>query len=320
MEIQIIIIVKIVKLNNIDYYVLNDKNKFFNWIYPTYEDTSYKYIENEKLNFFNETQGQLFAKQFLVDSPYRGILLYHGLGTGKICAALITSENIILKKHVLLFIPASLRQNWIDELSFCGNPIYKTKEHIFKNYTFINYNSSGVKDVYLNIKNNIYLDSHVNFSKNGTSYSGVVTKIIDGKFTYKQYKPNNIEVTVDNTEEIIQCSILNDNVVLTDNTNPFDNKIIIFDEVHNFIVTLSNILRTIKKPSYIQKIKLGAKLIASWLIPSIKHPSPAKTYVLWLIIFYQVFFLKISSTIAKPTEFAIPCPSGPVVVSIPVPG
>ena len=244
------------KLNNIDYYVLNDKNKFFNWIYPTYEDTSYKYIENEKLNFFNETQGQLFAKQFLVDSPYRGILLYHGLGTGKTCAALITSENIILKKHVLLFIPASLRQNWIDELSFCGNPIYKTKEHIFKNYTFINYNSSGVKDVYLNIKNNIYLDSHVNFSKNGTSYSGVVTKIIDGKFTYKQYKPNNIEVTVDNTEEIIQCSILNDNVVLTDNTNPFDNKIIIFDEVHNFIVTLSNILRTIKKPSYIQKIKL----------------------------------------------------------------
>ena len=66
-------------------------------IYPTYEDTSYKYIENEKLNFFNETQGQLFAKQFLVDSPYRGILLYHGLGTGKTCAALITSENIILK-------------------------------------------------------------------------------------------------------------------------------------------------------------------------------------------------------------------------------
>ena len=244
------------KLNNITNYILNDKNKFFNWIYPTYEDTSYKYIENEKLNYFNETQGQLFAKQFLVDSPYRGILLYHGLGTGKTCAALITSENLILKKHVLLFIPASLKQNWIDELSFCGNPIYKTKEHIYKNYTFINYNSSGIKEVYLNIKNNIYLDTPVTFNKNGNTYNGIVTKIVDGKFTHKLYKPNNIIVTLDEANEEIQCNINEDNVKLVSNTNPFDNKIIIFDEVHNFIVTLSNIMRTIKKPSYIQKIRL----------------------------------------------------------------
>ena len=45
-------------LDKIDYYILNDKNKFLIG-YPTYEDTSYKYIENEKLNNFNETQGQL---------------------------------------------------------------------------------------------------------------------------------------------------------------------------------------------------------------------------------------------------------------------
>ena len=243
-------------LNNVDYYILNDKNKFFNWIYPTYEDTSYKYIENEKLNNFNESQGQLFAKQFLVDSPYRGILLYHGLGTGKTCAALITSEKLITKKHVLLFIPASLKQNWINELSFCGNPTYKTKEHIFKNYTFINYNSGGVKSVYNNIKNNIYLDSSVEFKKNGDTYNGKVTEILDGIFKHNNYKPNNIKVTVDKTNEVVECNIVEDNVKLLDNTNPFDNKIIIFDEVHNYIVTLSNIMRTIKKPSPIQKVKL----------------------------------------------------------------
>ena len=244
------------KLNNIDYYILNDKNKFFNWVYPRYEDTSYKYIENEKLNNFNETQGQLFAKQFLVDSPYRGILLYHGLGTGKTCAALITSEKLITKKHVLLFIPASLKQNWINELSFCGNPTYKTKEHIFKNYTFINYNSGGVKSVYNNIKNNIYLDSSVEFKKNGESYNGKVTEIVDGIFKHNNYKPNNIKVTIDKTNEVVECNIVENNVKLLDNTNPFDNKIIIFDEVHNYIVTLSNLKRTVKKPSPIQKVKL----------------------------------------------------------------
>ena len=243
-------------LNNVDYYILNDKNKFFNWIYPTYEDTSYKYIENKKLDNFNESQGQLFAKQFLVDSPYRGILLYHGLGTGKTCAALITSEKLIEKKHVLLFIPASLKQNWINELSFCGNPLYKTKEHIYKNYTFINYNSSGVKSVYNHIKHNIYLDSNVEFKKSGEIYNGRVIEIVDGVFTHNNYIPNNIKITVNKTNEIMECNILENEVKLLDNTNPFDNKIIIFDEVHNYIVTLSNILRTIKKPSPIQKVKL----------------------------------------------------------------
>ena len=93
------------KLQKLPYYILNDRNKFFNWVYPTFEETSYKYIENtEKLKDigFNEKQGQLFTKQFLVDSPYRGILLYHGLGTGKTCAGLITSENLIEKKHAII--------------------------------------------------------------------------------------------------------------------------------------------------------------------------------------------------------------------------
>ena len=38
------------KLGDVPYYILNDRNKFFNWVYPTFEETSYKYIENtEKL-------------------------------------------------------------------------------------------------------------------------------------------------------------------------------------------------------------------------------------------------------------------------------
>ena len=42
--------------------------------------------------------------------------------------------------------PASLRQTWIDELKFCGDPIYKhSTERIYKNYTFINYNSTDIK-------------------------------------------------------------------------------------------------------------------------------------------------------------------------------
>ena len=247
------------KLKKIPYYILNDKNKFFNWIYPTYEETTYKYIENtEKLKdiAFNEKQGQLFTKQFLVDSPYRGILLYHGLGTGKTCAGLITSENLIEKKHVLILTPASLRQTWIDELKFCGDPIYKNEtELIYKNYTFINYNSTDIKKIYSDIKNKIYLDTKVSFKKSeGEILEGRVIEITKGVFKKNKYNPTHIKI-IDNKNEIQEYSIIEAEVKMLDNTNPFDNKIIIFDEVHNFIVTIANIYKKMQRPTDIQQMK-----------------------------------------------------------------
>ena len=247
------------KLDKVPYYILNDRNKFFNWVYPTFEETSYKYIENtEKLKEigFNEKQGQLFTKQFLVDSPYRGILLYHGLGTGKTCAGLITSENLIEKKHALILTPASLRQTWIDELKFCGDPIYKdSTERIYKNYTFINYNSTDIKKIYSDIKNNIYLDSRVKFKKSeGEIIEGRVIEITKGIFKKNKYNPTHVKI-LDNSNNISEYNIKNDEVEMIDNSNPFDNKIIIFDEVHNFIVTIANIYKKMSRPTPIQQIK-----------------------------------------------------------------
>ena len=224
------------KIKNLPFYILNDKNKFFNWIYPTYEETSYKYIENTtklKEIAFNEKQGQLFTKQFLVDSPYRGILLYHGLGTGKTCAGLITSENLVEKKHVLILTPASLRQTWIDELKFCGDPIYKqSNELIYRNYTFINYNNTDIKKLYSHVKDGIYLDSRVSFTnEEGEKINGKITKIINGKFTKNIYKPNEVKIVDDKYNKEKTYSVINNNIKLIDSENPFDNKVIIFDEV-----------------------------------------------------------------------------------------
>ena len=241
-------------------FILNDNDKFYNWVYPNYEESSYKIEKhpNEEFSEFYLSQGQKFVKDFLVDSPYRGLLLYHGLGTGKTCAALITAEEMTSSKHVLLFIPASLKQNWLNELEFCGNPIYKDKDELYKNYTFINYNSSNIKDVYTEngILNNFYLGSTISYEINSDIYEGIITKINSGIFNSKNYQPADITVTNLKTgnEDII--NIDENNVKLVDNTNPFDNKIIIFDEVHNFIVTISNILKRFTKLSSIQKTKI----------------------------------------------------------------
>ena len=177
----IIIYMSETKLVDPDYYILQDKDKFYNWVYPTYEKTFYESHINAKNPDFIESSGQQFVKNFLVHSPYRAILLYHGLGVGKTCAAIVSAEEFIDQKHVLLFIPASLKQNWLKELPFCGDPIYNDKNMIFKNYTFINYNSSGIKNVYQKnngIINNFYLGSVVNYEKNEETGSGVIIQIV----------------------------------------------------------------------------------------------------------------------------------------------
>ena len=241
-------------------FILNDNDKFYNWVYPSYEESSYNIEKhpNEEYTNFNLSEGQSFVKSFLVDSPYRGLLLYHGLGTGKTCAALITAQEMIKEKHIILFIPASLKQNWLNELEYCGDPIYKNKQEIYKNYTFINYNSSNVKDVYSEngIINNFYIGSNVDYEIDSINYSGKIIKINTGIFNNKNYQPDSITVKNIKSGTLENININDNNVKLINNINPFDNKIIIFDEVHNFIVTISNILKKYTKLTNIQKFKV----------------------------------------------------------------
>ena len=56
---------------------------------------------------------------------------------------------------------------------------------------------------------------------------------------------------------------------------------------------------------------------ASWLMPSIKQPSPAMTNVWWSINSEPKRARRLLSAIAMPTALAKPCPSGPVVTSTP---
>ena len=49
-------------------------------------------------------------------TPYRGLLLYHGLGSGKTCSSIAIAEGFKNNKKVMIMLPASLKANYIDEL------------------------------------------------------------------------------------------------------------------------------------------------------------------------------------------------------------
>lgn len=66
---------------------------------------------------------QKFVREYVRQaSPYRGILVYHGLGSGKTCSAIAAAEALfsVSRKKIIVMTPSSLRYNFIREISFCG--------------------------------------------------------------------------------------------------------------------------------------------------------------------------------------------------------
>lgn len=66
---------------------------------------------------------QKFVREYIRQAtPYRGMLVYHGLGSGKTCSAIAAAEALfsVSRKKIIVMTPASLRDNFIREITFCG--------------------------------------------------------------------------------------------------------------------------------------------------------------------------------------------------------
>lgn len=75
---------------------------------------------------------QAFVRDYIRrPSPYRGILVYHGLGSGKTCTSIAAMEGLYNagQKPVYIFTPASLSKNYRDEITKCGPFIFRTNNY-----------------------------------------------------------------------------------------------------------------------------------------------------------------------------------------------
>ena len=102
------------KTNFINFISLNDKGSFLNqlskWV-PTEEDDGLP--ESQK----NLKPYQLLVANYLQEnSPYRGLLLYHGLGAGKTAASITIAEGYLNRK-VMVFLPASITNTFKSEVT-----------------------------------------------------------------------------------------------------------------------------------------------------------------------------------------------------------
>ena len=78
---------------------------------------------------------QKFIREYIRNAgPYRGILVYHGLGSGKTCSAIAAAEALYgtSEKKIIVMTPFSLRANFMSEISFCGFRHFNVFNHWIK--------------------------------------------------------------------------------------------------------------------------------------------------------------------------------------------
>ena len=130
---------------NIKDYKLTNNKEFIEWFNKTFLKYRATGKEEHKSKKFEPYNYQKLLRNFMNnDSPYKGILLYHGLGSGKTCTSITIAENLKKEKNIIIMLPASLKNNFIYKgILFCGDPEYQVDESKYKSkYTFVSYNSA----------------------------------------------------------------------------------------------------------------------------------------------------------------------------------
>ena len=119
-------------------WIHENKKEFINWINDTFSE--YKFKNKTPGNKKEIHKYQLFIRDYLQDeSPYRGLLVYHGLGSGKTCTSIIVAENLKTTRNILVLLPGALRSNFSQSLisGECFTKNYKNMNNIQKKYTII---------------------------------------------------------------------------------------------------------------------------------------------------------------------------------------
>ena len=238
------------------HYYMNNRQKFVNFInelFLTYHDELSSKKEQISCDPAANAEFSLLTHQKIVRdylniyTPYRGLLLYHGLGSGKTCSSIAIAEGLKTFKNVIVMTPASLRRNYIEEMKKCGDEIYK-KNQFWEFIPILNKTDPMIQTLaaILQLKEKVIIEMRgawlVNVKKPSNyvslnseekeSLDRQIEQMIDAKYTFMNY----------NGMRMSHLKSLSADFTM----NPFSNHVIIIDEAHNFI---SRIVNKLKRPT-----------------------------------------------------------------------
>lgn len=199
----------------------------------------------QKQGDMSKNSKELFSYQKIVrdylmmETPYRGLLLYHGLGSGKTCSSIAVAESLLTNKKVYVMLPASLEENYRGEIRKCGDPIYMYEQYWEAKFIRTpedreQAKGMGISDKFLDDNNGRYF---VNISGRVPNYSTLDTVM-------KKSIASQIDDILNSRFHFIRYNGLAssniDTILPPDNPHMFDDCVIIIDEAHNLIGSVVN--------------------------------------------------------------------------------
>jgi len=203
-------------------------------------------IRDKKAGKFSLLTHQEIVRDYInLFTPYRGLLIYHGLGAGKTCASIAIAEGFQSPKQIMIMTPASLQMNYKSELKVCGNNLYRINQY----WEFVSNDNNprktqvlaqmlSIPEKYIKKQKGAWfvnIKKKPNYESLNTqdkiSLNKQIDKMIDAKYIFRNYN---------GLRKSHLAGLTNNGKI-----NPFSNKVVIIDEAHNFV---SRIVNKMNKP------------------------------------------------------------------------
>lgn len=242
-------------------YYMNNREMFINFInslfrpYKEEIEQSSKNVTCETLdkeqNDFSLLTHQKIVRDYInLYTPYRGLLLYHGLGSGKTCTSIAIAEGMKHAKKIMVLTPASLRRNYMEQLKFCGDSIYKKNQF----WEFISLKE--YPDALPMLSSILNLPERIITNRGGAWFINVSksSNYAELNVSQKEDLEKQLDMMIKEKYEFVNyngLSLEKLKTMTSDFTkNLFDDKVVIVDEAHNLI---SRIVNKIKKRKALKK-------------------------------------------------------------------
>ena len=182
------------------------------------------------------TKFELFTHQEIVrdylntESPYRGLLIFHGLGVGKTCSSIAVAESFKSDRQVVVILQKSIKQNYISQLKMCGDRYFNHDNNwvFHKADTLKKRNFAKVLGLPLKTYKKLGGWFFINYNKSN-NYSSLSK---DEKINLEEQ----IDNMIDSKYEFVHANgITAAQLDKMEEKSFFDNKLVIIDEVHNLI-------------------------------------------------------------------------------------
>jgi len=268
-------------------YYMNNRRQFVQKIAKTFQPYSERILAKaNEITCANRDQNvdidllthQLVVREYLnLYTPYRGLLLYHGLGSGKTCSSIAIAEGMKSQKRVYIMTPASLKMNFFSELKKCADHLYRKNQF----WEFVS--TDGQPELVSALSKALqlprsYIESHrgawfvdVKKAPNFGDLSETDQKNIDAQLN-EMIRVKYVDINYNG----LNMSKMND-LTKNNTVNPFDHSVVIIDEAHNFV---SRVVNKISRPKSISSVlyhhlmnAVDAKVVFLTGTPIINYPN-----------------------------------------------